>query len=48
VYLVNDEVVQTKEPINNSLAVAFGLLSTGNIFSLKMVHMYWDMLKRLI
>jgi len=38
------KLLLTKEPINKSFAAAFGFF----VFSLKVVHMYWNMLGKLI
>ena len=48
VFRDNRKLLQTEEPTSNSFAVAFGFQETGIIFSLKMVHMYWNMLEKLI
>jgi len=39
---------QTKELISNIFAEAIGFLRISMVFSLKMVHMYWNMLEKLI
>jgi hypothetical protein len=48
VFSENPKLLQTKEPTNNSFTVPFGFQEIGIIFSLKMVHMYWNMLVDLI
>jgi hypothetical protein len=48
VFRENTKLQKTKEPTNNSFAVKFGFQEIGIIFPLQMVHMYRNMLEKLI